>query len=95
MRYRPLQTTRLPEAARGLWIDVGGRYGTRGWGFESGIGWDLPATRNVAIGPAVGFVWEGGEARVLATLSLSFSVFVEDVAREEGVGMSPEAVQPP
>lgn len=84
LRYRPLQTTQLPAVARGVWIDVGGRYGTRGWGFESGIGWDLSATRNVAIGPAVGFAWEGGEARVLATVSFSFSLFVEDVAVGKG-----------
>lgn len=84
VRWRPLVQTRV-SAARGLWIDLGGRYGTRGWGMDGGVGWDLPITRGFAIGPAGTFAWEGEAFRLLATVSLSFSRFVD-------VGMQPPPV---
>lgn len=83
LRFRPLAGARaIVPPARGLWFDVNGRYGTRGWGVDGALGWDVPLGPVLAIGPSVGAVWEGGEARVVAGVSVSVSFTGERMGAE-------------
>ena len=80
LRFHPLGTAAAyVPPARGLWIDANGRYGTRGWGFDSSLGWDLSLSEVVLLGPVVGVVREQGEWRKVASLSLSFSLNMEAI----------------
>ena len=73
LRVRPFGRVEV-AVVRNAWVDVNGRYGTRGWGVDAGLGTDLALSPVVALGPELSVVREGGDTRVVASLSLSFSV---------------------
>lgn len=86
LRVRPLVGARaIVPPARGLWMDVNGRYGTRDWGLDGAVGWDIPLSPVVALGPVVGAVWEDHAVRLVASLSLSLSLNGERVGGEVAI----------
>ncbi len=93
IRYRPLAYSPLPAEGRGLWIDVGGRYGTRGWGLDGGVGWDVQLTRGLAVGPAATMAWEGGAVRYLASLSVSFWLYADTLGPQTKLGSERDAAR--
>ena len=83
LRYRPLvRADSIVPAARGLWVDLNGRYGTVGWGLDGGVGWDLRLGQVVSLGPALSGAWDGRGLWGSASLSLSFSLFGDRLGGE-------------